>query len=192
MPLRNVTTECGTGPSFTGRGQGASTPGTSSASACSRHRRAGQDQGEFRIEKHFCRCIANPFGDVGAERLYRSGDLVIPLPGGDMQYVGRADAQVKVRGFRVELGEIESLLVRHEAVKDAAVALRDEHTEFAKLVAYIIPSGDAVPALKDVRGFLSRSVPEYMLPNAVVAVDEMPTTPSGKLDRKKLPWPAER
>jgi amino acid adenylation domain-containing protein len=139
------------------------------------------------------RFIPNPFAaDGGPQRLYRSGDLVIPLPGGDMQYIGRADAQVKIRGFRVELGEIESVLVRHEAVKDAAVALRDEDTEFAKLVAYVIPSGEAVPSLKDVRAFLARSVPEYMLPNAIVAVTEMPTTPSGKLDRKKLPWPAKR
>jgi amino acid adenylation domain-containing protein len=138
------------------------------------------------------RFIPNPFEDGGPERLYRSGDLVIPLPGGDLQYVGRADAQVKVRGFRVELGEIESLLGRHEAVKDVAVALRDEHTEFAKLVAYVVPSGDTVPALRDLRTFLSVSVPEYMLPNAVVPVGEMPTTPSGKLDRKRLPWPVKR
>jgi amino acid adenylation domain-containing protein len=138
------------------------------------------------------RFIANPFADGGPQRLYRSGDLVIALPGGDMQYIGRADAQVKVRGFRVELGEIESILVRHEAVKDAAVALRDEQTDFAKLVAYVIPSGDAVPSVKELRAFLGRSVPEYMLPNAVVAVSEMPTTPSGKLDRKQLPWPVRR
>ena len=139
------------------------------------------------------RFIANPFAaDGGPHRLYRSGDLVIPLPGGDMQYVGRGDAQVKIRGFRVELGEIESALARHESIKDAAVALRDADTEFAKLVAYVIPSGDTVPNLKDVRAYLARSLPEYMLPSAVVAVTEMPTTPNGKLDRRRLPWPAKR
>jgi amino acid adenylation domain-containing protein len=144
-----------------------------------------------RPELSEARFIANPFAR-GPERLYRSGDLVVPLPGGDMQYVGRADAQVKIRGFRVELGEIESILTRHEAVKDAAVALRDEDTEFAKLVAYVILSGDTVPPLKEVRAYLARSVPDYMLPNAVIPVAEMPITPSGKLDRKKLPWPAKR
>jgi amino acid adenylation domain-containing protein len=138
------------------------------------------------------RFIDSPLAPGAGDRLYRSGDLAIPLLDGDLQYVGRADEQVKIRGFRVELDEIESALVPHEAIKDAAVAVRDEDTDFPKVVAYVIPSDDAAPTLKEVRAFLSRSVPEYMLPNAVVPVTEMPMTPSGKLDRKVLPWPVKR
>ena len=138
------------------------------------------------------RFIDSPFGSGSGERLYRSGDLAIPLPDGDLQYVGRADDQVKIRGFRVELDEIESALVPHDGIKDAAVALRDQDTDFPKVVAYVIPSNDVAPTLKEVRAYLSRSVPQYMLPNAVVPVAEMPMTPSGKLDRKVLPWPVER
>jgi acyl-coenzyme A synthetase/AMP-(fatty) acid ligase len=134
----------------------------------------------------------DPFEGGEGDRLYRSGDLVRPLPGGDMQYIGWADAQVKVRGFRVEPGEIESLLIRHENVKDAAVALRDADTEFAKLVAYVVPSGETAPSIKEVRAFLARSISDYMPPGAVVPVTEMPTTPSGKLDRQKQPWPVRR
>ncbi|HUZ25463.1 MAG TPA: amino acid adenylation domain-containing protein [Streptosporangiaceae bacterium] len=134
------------------------------------------------------RFIADPFSACPAGRLYRSGDLAIPRPDGDLEYVGRADQQVKIRGFRVELGEIENALIEHEGVKDAVVAVRDADTDFPKVVAYVIPAGEKAPSLRELRRFLQLSVPEYMLPNAVLPIAGLPVTASGKLDRAALPW----
>ncbi|MFF7991052.1 amino acid adenylation domain-containing protein [Kitasatospora xanthocidica] len=135
------------------------------------------------------RFLPDPFSPEPGATLYRSGDLAIPLPGGDLQYVGRSDHQVKVRGHRVELGEIESALLAHEGVKDAVAAVQDQETDFPKVVAYVIPESEA-PTLKELRRFLQDRVPDYMLPNAVVPITELPLTASGKLERKALPWPA--
>ncbi|MES9525174.1 amino acid adenylation domain-containing protein [Streptomyces capoamus] len=135
------------------------------------------------------RFLPDPYSTEPGATLYRSGDLAVPLPGGDIQYVGRSDHQVKVRGHRVELGEIESALLAHTGVKDAVAAVQDQDTDFPKVVAYVIPVGEA-PSLKDLRRFLQDRVPDFMLPNAVVPIAELPLTASGKLERKALPWPA--
>ncbi|HKV08230.1 MAG TPA: amino acid adenylation domain-containing protein [Thermoanaerobaculia bacterium] len=127
--------------------------------------------------------IPDPFtGELGA-RLYRSGDLVRFRPGGVLEFLGRVDAQVKVRGFRIEPGEIESILGTHPAVRAAAVAA-DE----SRLIAWIVAEGEA-PTTTDLRRFLADRLPEHMIPAVFVPLESFPLTPSGKLDRRALPKP---
>ena len=122
-------------------------------------------------------------------RLYRSGDLARPLEGGDLEYLGRSDHQVKIRGFRIETGEIESALMRHEGVRGCAVIARtDGAGGDARLVAYVVPAGQAVPH-PALRAHLGGLLPEFMVPSAFVDMAELPLTENGKLDRAALPAP---
>jgi acyl-CoA synthetase (AMP-forming)/AMP-acid ligase II len=131
------------------------------------------------------RFVANPFRK--GERLYRSGDLVRMLPNGDLQYVGRMDCQVKVRGFRIELGEIESLLAQHPEVREAVVlSEQDGANEADRLAAYVVAEAGAAPEPAQLRAFLGKHLPDYMLPAAFALLDVLPLTPNGKLDRKAL------
>ncbi|HEX2202008.1 MAG TPA: amino acid adenylation domain-containing protein [Longimicrobium sp.] len=127
------------------------------------------------------RFVPSPFGPAGA-RMYRTGDRARWLDGGALQYLGRADDQVKVRGFRVELGEVESVVRQHPGVRDAAVAVRDD-----RLVAYVV--GDSVDSA-ELKAFARGRLPDFMVPGVVVPVDALPLTPSGKLDRRALPAPS--
>ncbi|WP_235191071.1 non-ribosomal peptide synthetase [Amycolatopsis rifamycinica] len=126
------------------------------------------------------RFVADPFGTPG-ERMYRTGDLVRWRPDGQLEYLGRTDDQVKIRGFRIEPGEVETALTRHDDVTQALVVVRDE-----RLVAYTTPATADPVALRE---FLARSLPEYMVPSAIVPLDAFPVTPNGKLDRAALPAP---
>ncbi|MFF2129513.1 amino acid adenylation domain-containing protein, partial [Streptomyces olivochromogenes] len=131
------------------------------------------------------RFVRSPFRD--GERLYRTGDRARRLPGGDLEFLGRADDQVKIRGFRVELGEVESALLTHAGVEDAVVVSWQEDLGRRRLVAYVVTDSDLPTA--ELRGHLSGSLPEYMVPAVFVRLDRLPLTPSGKVDRRALPEP---
>jgi acyl-coenzyme A synthetase/AMP-(fatty) acid ligase len=131
------------------------------------------------------RFVPDPFSVQGGARLYRTGDRARWRADGAIEYLGRLDDQVKVRGFRIELGEIEAVLRQARGVADCAVVVREDETGDRRLVAYIVGEAEA-EALRD---RLRRSLPEYMLPAAFVALDALPLSPNGKLDRRALPAP---
>ncbi|MFE2289624.1 amino acid adenylation domain-containing protein [Streptomyces sp. NPDC059452] len=137
------------------------------------------------------RFVADPFAEPGA-RMYRSGDLVRWSADGQLEFVGRADAQVKVRGHRVETGEVEAALADHPAVGQVAVALRGDGPGSGRLIGYVSPAaGLATDALDtaDLRRFASDALPDYMVPSVFVVLESLPLTPNGKVDRKALPAP---
>jgi amino acid adenylation domain-containing protein len=128
--------------------------------------------------------------DGRSVRLYRTGDRGRWLPEGTLEFLGRLDGQVKVRGFRIELGEIEAALRAHPAVHEAVAAAHGDDPATRRLAVYVVPrDGSPAPALGEVRGFLARTLPEYMLPAACVAIERVPLTPAGKVDRRALPAP---
>ncbi|WP_167568693.1 non-ribosomal peptide synthetase [Brevibacillus migulae] len=129
--------------------------------------------------------IPHPFSDVPGARLYKSGDIVRLLPDGNIEYVGRKDDQVKIRGFRIEMGEIEDTIVRHEEIEEGVVIARKEHGEY-KLIAYYTTKPGAALTPAQVRGFLASHLPEYMIPELIIKLEELPLTPNKKVDRKAL------
>lgn len=130
------------------------------------------------------RFIANPFGDG---RLYRTGDLARYRADGTIEFVGRRDQQIKIRGFRVELGEIEAVLGRHAGVREVAVVARQDAAGQDYLAAYVVSRAGAAVSLGALRGHLAAHVPHYMIPGAWVALDAIPVLPNGKVDRRALP-----
>ncbi len=141
------------------------------------------------------RFVPDPFTSEPGKRLYKSGDVGRMQVDGEMEYLGRTDEQVKIRGFRIELGEIESVLRMHEAVKESSVVVQGTGGD-KRLVGYVVLSETIAQELKeatreDIREYLKRELPEYMVPVDVMVLDRMPLTSNGKVDRKSLPLPAQ-
>ncbi|HEX6718000.1 MAG TPA: amino acid adenylation domain-containing protein [Pyrinomonadaceae bacterium] len=144
------------------------------------------------------RFIPNPFSNEPGRRLYKTGDLSRYRTDGNIDFLGRIDHQVKVRGFRIELGEIEAVLSQHPAVRETVVLARsnapdDSSTSSAGgdqyLVAYVVGRRDQQPAIRELRNFLQKKLPRYMVPSVFVLLDVMPLLPNGKIDRQALTAP---
>ncbi|MFF2355011.1 amino acid adenylation domain-containing protein, partial [Kitasatospora sp. NPDC058115] len=134
------------------------------------------------------RFIPDPWGEPGA-RMYRSGDLARRLADGTLEFLGRIDTQVKIRGYRVELGEIQAKLTEHPDVHDAVVTAYTDTTGQKSLVAHLVPTTHQGPDAGELRKHLAQTLPDYMVPAAFVAIEEIPLTPNGKLDHRALPAP---
>ncbi|MFL6332855.1 MAG: amino acid adenylation domain-containing protein [Pyrinomonadaceae bacterium] len=135
------------------------------------------------------RFIPHPFGAEPGQRLYRTGDLACYLPDGKVEFLGRRDQQVKIRAFRVELGEIESVLAAHEEVREAAVVAREDKAGEKRLVAYVVGRKGASLDADKLRRHVHRQLPGYMVPSAFVLLERLPRMAHGKLDRTALPAP---
>src|SRR5262249_42159034 len=139
--------------------------------------------------------VPNPFSGNEGERMYRTGDVSRYRCNGEIEYLGRMDEQVKVRGYRIELGEIEGVLIGHRKVKAAAVVVREEEgVEEKRLAGYVVleeweKPGEEREIGEELRGYLRERLPEYMVPQAIVMLAEMPLTANRKIDRLRLPSP---
>ena len=136
------------------------------------------------------RFLPDLFALEAGSRMYRTGDLARWLPDGNIEYLGRVDFQVKIRGFRVELGEIDNLLLRHPAVENAITVALTDAPGGPRLVAYVVPKiGESLTA-GELRAFVEKDLPDYMVPSYFMIMEELPLSPNGKVDRKRLPVPS--
>ncbi len=138
------------------------------------------------------RFVANPFDPAGG-RMYRTGDLVRRMRSGELMYVGRSDDQLRVRGFRIESGDVQATLITHPRVAEAAVVARDHSDGTREMIAYVVPeNADGADTTDELKAFVADRLPEYMVPAAFVAVERLPLTPDGELDRAALPAPVTK
>jgi amino acid adenylation domain-containing protein len=137
------------------------------------------------------RFIPNPFSSQPGARIYKTGDRVRRLPDGHLEFSGRVDHQVKVRGYRVELGDIEAALASHPMLRDSVVVATEEGKGSNKLIAYVVGRGPQGPGNPELRDYLKERLPEYMVPAVFVSLESLPLTANGKVDRHALPNPEE-
>jgi len=137
------------------------------------------------------RFVPHPFSDEPGARVYRTGDRARWTADGELEFLGRVDQQVKVRGFRVEPGEIESAIRARDGVSDALVVAREDTPGHTRLVAYVVPRQGSAPDVDALRAALELTLPGFMVPSAFVVLDALPLTPNGKVDRRALPAPAD-
>ena len=130
-----------------------------------------------------------PDPEGGTKRIYRTGDMGRLLSDGSIAFTGRKDFQVKIRGVRIEPGEIEATLSQHPGVRECVVLAREDIPDDKRLVAYIVVNQQRAPSAHNLRSFLKQKLPDYMVPSAFVYLDALPRTPNGKVDRKALPAP---
>ena len=135
------------------------------------------------------RYLTNPSTRTPGDRIYATGDLGRYRPDGTVEFLGRSDFQVKLRGYRVELGEIEGVLAQHPDVRQAVVSLREDTPGEKRLAAYLVPRGSPASATDEVRDFVRQRLPDYMVPTAFVWLPALPLTPNGKVDHRALPVP---
>lgn len=135
------------------------------------------------------RFVPDPFSGVSGSRLYRTGDLARRLPSGELGYLGRADQQVKIRGHRIEPGEVQAALLALPAIRAAAVIARDDGNGEQRLVGYVVPEEGNQVRSAEIRRALRTSLPDYMVPSVVVELESIPLTANGKLDQRRLPAP---
>ncbi len=133
--------------------------------------------------------IPNLYNSSPGSRLYKTGDLARYLKDRDIDYIGRRDYQIKIRGYRIELGEVESVLSNHAGVRESVVIAREDQPGNTRLVAYIVLFENQEADAVEIRNYLKRKLPDYMIPSAFVMLPELPFTPNGKVDRKRLPSP---
>ncbi|MEC4813417.1 MAG: amino acid adenylation domain-containing protein [Scytonema sp. PMC 1069.18] len=133
--------------------------------------------------------IPNPFSKEPNTRLYKTGDLARYTSDGNIEFIGRIDHQVKLRGYRIELTAIEAVLRQHPIVQEAVVSVREDELDSQRLIAYVVPEGKPVPKTEELRSFLRQKLPKYMIPTAFVILNALPLTPNGKVNRQNLPAP---
>jgi amino acid adenylation domain-containing protein len=133
--------------------------------------------------------VPDPFTQEPGARLYKTGDLVRYRPDGNVEFLSRLDHQVKIRGFRIEPGEIETTLGQHPAVRQSVVVAQEDPQGEKRLVAYVVSRQEPNPDVAELRSYLMKNLPEYMLPSAFVFLAALPLTPNGKVDRRSLPAP---
>jgi acyl-CoA synthetase (AMP-forming)/AMP-acid ligase II len=135
--------------------------------------------------------VSNPISTDAHSRFYRTGDLARYLPDGKLEFLGRTDTQVKVRGFRIETSEVESVLRQYPGVRECVVDAREADAGDKRLVAYIV-GPQPTPPPGELRRFIASRLPDYMVPSLFVELDALPLTPNGKVNRKGLPAPGQK
>jgi amino acid adenylation domain-containing protein len=138
------------------------------------------------------RFIPNPFSSDRHARLYRTGDLARFNPDGILEYIGRIDNQVKIKGFRIELDEVETIVKQYPGVRDCVVVAREDATGEKRLIAYVVSAQSEAEEMDELRKFMRAKVPDYMVPSAFVGMEALPLTTNGKIDRQALPAPERK